>query len=216
MKYFESYPRQLNNSLKLPLTKEPNIDPTCSIKDSYLGEYTYLMMNTHMVESSFNDYSYTAGNVQMIYSEVGKFCSIANSVRINPSNHPSWRVTQHHMTYRKVDYGFDSKDDFEFFGWRREHTCEIGHDVWIGHAAIIMPGVKIGNGAIVGSGAVVTKDVPPYSIVVGVPAKVIKMRFNDNIVDSLLAISWWDWDREKLEQNFNELNNVENFIEKFK
>ncbi len=79
--------------------------------------FTALGPNTWLVESSFGDYSYTAGNVQIIYAEVGKYCSIANSVRINPGNHPQWRVTQHHMTYRRVHYGLGAEDDAEFAQW---------------------------------------------------------------------------------------------------
>jgi phosphonate metabolism protein (transferase hexapeptide repeat family) len=215
MTYFETYPEGINTGLKPALKKEPTIHPTCIIKDAHLGDYTELMMHTYIVESSFDDYSYCAGNVQIIYSTVGKFCSIANSVRINPGNHPQWRVTQHHMTYRRVAFGFDETDDIEFFNWRREHKCTIGHDVWIGHGAIIMPGVTIGHGAIVGSGAVVTKNIPPYAIAVGVPAKVIKYRFDEPTIQALLCIEWWNWDRATLEKNFKALNDVEAFIEKF-
>ena len=215
MQYFEIYPIQKEPILKKLLTKAPNIDPTCIIKDAHLGEYTHLMSDTYLIESSFDDYSYTAGNVQIIYSQIGKFCSIANSVRINPGNHPQWRVTQHHMTYRKFAYGFDQKDDEEFFNWRREHKCVIGNDVWIGHAAIIMPGVNIGHGAIIGSGAVVTKDIPPYAIAVGVPAKVIKYRFDETTIAALMDIAWWDWDRATLEENYNDLNDLTLFIKKY-
>lgn len=216
MQYFEIYPIQQDPIIKRPLTKAPNIDPTCIVKDAYLGDFTHLMKYTYLIESSFDDYSYTAGNVQIIYSQIGKFCSIANSVRINPGNHPQWRVTQHHMTYRKFAYGFDQNDDEAFFDWRREHKCVIGHDVWIGHAAIIMPGVTIGNGAIVGSGAVVTKDLPPYSIAVGVPAKIIKYRFDEPTIKALMDIKWWDWDRATLEENYKDLNDLTLFIEKLK
>jgi phosphonate metabolism protein (transferase hexapeptide repeat family) len=216
MTYFETYPEGINTGLKPVLKKEPTIHPTCIIKDAHVGDYTELMMHTYIVESSFDDYSYCAGNVQIIYSTVGKFCSIANSVRINPGNHPQWRVTQHHMTYRRVAFGFDETDDTEFFNWRRKHKCTIGHDVWIGHGAIIMPGVAIGHGAIIGSGAVVTKNIPPYAIAVGVPAKVIKYRFDEPTIQALLSIEWWNWDRTTLEKNFKELNDVPSFIEKFK
>jgi hypothetical protein len=91
----------------------------------------------------------------------------------------------------------------------------VGHDVWIGHGAVIMPGVTIGTGAVVGAGAVVTKDVPPYTIVVGVPARPLRMRFPQEVADQLLAIAWWDWDRATLEARFTELNDPGTFLQKY-
>ena len=213
MQYFESFPPVEEKAKRHELGEQPYVHPTCIIKDSHLGGWTDLGAHTWMVESSFGDYSYTAGNVQIIYTEVGKYCSIANSVRINPGNHPQWRVTQHHMTYRRNHFGL-GEDDHEFFEWRREHKCTIGHDVWIGHGAVIMPGVNVGTGAIIGTGAVVTKDVGPYEIAVGVAAKVIKKRFDDATIEKLLASEWWNWDRATLEQNFNDLLDMDTFINK--
>ena len=215
MKYIEQFPEPLLPQAQRVLSEEPTIHPSCIIKDSQIGSYTLLMANTWLVESSFGDYSYTAGDVQIIYSEIGKFCSIANSVRINPGNHPQWRVTQHHMTYRRVEYGFGDQDDQVFFDWRRSHKCKIGHDVWIGHGAIIMPGVEIGTGAVIGSGAVVTKNVGPYEVAVGVPAKVIKKRFTESIIANLLKSEWWEWDRKTLEENFYDLLDMDRFLQKF-
>jgi phosphonate metabolism protein (transferase hexapeptide repeat family) len=214
MEYFEHFPPKIETNVPFLLTEKPTIDPTCIIRDSYVGAYTQLMKNTMLVESSFGDYSYTAGNVQIIYAEIGKYCSIANSVRINPGNHAHWRVSQHHMTYRPMQYGLAEEDDHDFFQWRRDHKCIIGHDVWIGHGASIMPGVKIGTGAIIGTGAVVTKDVGPYEVAVGVPAKVIKKRFSDQIIDKLLKSEWWNWSRESLEENFKDLFVVDTFLAK--
>lgn len=91
---------------------------------------------------------------------------------------------------------------------------KIGHDVWIGHGAIIMKGVEIGTGAVVGSGSVVTKNVEPYTIVVGVPGKPIKRRFSKEVADRLLEIAWWDWPRKKLEAHFDELNDLDAFLKK--
>jgi phosphonate metabolism protein (transferase hexapeptide repeat family) len=136
-------------------------------------------------------------------------------VRINPGNHPMDRVTQHHMTYRRVEYGFADTDDEAFFEWRRARKCVIGHDVWIGHAAIVMPGVSIGTGAVIGSGAVVTKDVPAYTIAVGVPARPIRKRFSDDVIEALQRIAWWNWDRATLEERFAELNDVNAFVAKY-
>ncbi len=197
------------------LSDKPYIHPTCIIRESKIGRWTELQAFTQMSESTFGDYSYTAGNVSIIYSDVGNFCSIANSVRINPGNHPQWRVTQHHFTYRRKMYNFDSKDDHDFFDWRRNHKCEIGHDVWIGHGAIIMPGVKIASGAIIGSGAVVTKDIGPYEIAVGVAAKVIKKRFSDRIIEKLLESQWWEWDHATIRERLQDLMHVESFVEKY-
>jgi phosphonate metabolism protein (transferase hexapeptide repeat family) len=197
------------------LSKEPVLHETSLVINSCLGEWTEVGPNTTIENSSLGDYSYTAGDSEIIYTEIGKFCSIASHVRINPGNHPMWRVTQHHATYRKVQYGFADTDDEEFFNWRKKHSVKIGHDVWIGHGAIIMPGVSIGHGAVIGAGSVVTKDVPPYLIVAGIPAKPIRERFSKEIVEKLLKIKFWDWDRKTLEERFGHLNDVEYFIKSY-
>jgi hypothetical protein len=215
MQYIGQFPIITEAHVKpMRLSEQPYIHPSCIIKDSHIGVYTCLASNTRMVESSFGDYSYTDGNVQIIYSEIGKYCSIANSVRINPGNHPQWRVTQHHMTYRRAEYGLGETDDTNFFDWRKAHKCVIGHDVWIGHGAIIMPGVNIATGAVIGSGAVVTKDIGPYEIAVGVAAKVIKKRFDDKTIEKLLQSEWWNWDRVTLENNFNDLLDLDKFLKR--
>lgn len=197
------------------LSEAPTIHPDCHIIDSAVGAWTELMRNTRLVESTFGDYSYTAGDVDIIYTDVGRFCSIASHVRINPGNHAMWRVTQHHMTYRRRMFGFGDRDDDEFFNWRRAHRCRIGHDVWIGHGAIIMPGVSVGDGAVVGSGAVVTHDVAPYRIVAGVPAREIRARFPTHVAAALQRIGWWHWDRATLAARFDELLDVERFIARY-
>lgn len=215
MKQIDIFPEVLKEEKPLMLSEEPYIHETCRLHNVQIGPYTALGAHTSMSEVSFGDYSYTAGNVSIVYSTIGKFASIANSVRINPGNHPQWRVTQHHCTYRRIQYGFDTVEDEGIFQWRRDHHCHIGHDVWIGHGAIIMPGVKIGIGAIIGSGAIVTDDIPDYAIAVGVKARVIKQRFPDHIAEALIKIAWWNWDRSTLEARFQDLLHVESFIEKY-
>lgn len=213
--HIDRYPLPDPNEEPRSLGEEPTIHPSCHIRNSSIGAWTALGAHTHLVDATFGDYSYTAGDVQIIYAEVGKYCSIASHVRINPGNHPQWRVTQHHMTYRRRQYGLGETDDEAFFQWRKDHACRIGHDVWIGHGAIVMPGVSIGTGAVIGSGAVVTKDVGPYQVAVGVGARVIKQRFPDAVVARLLETAWWDWDRATLEERFEDLLELETFLQKY-
>lgn len=197
------------------LSTEPSVHETARIKDSHLGEWTEVGAYTSIVESSLGDYSYIVQQCQVIYSTIGKFCSIASYVRLNPGNHPIDRPSSHHMTYRAKMFGFADKDEQDFFDWRREHHVTVGHDVWIGHNATLMPGVSVGNGAVIGSGSVVTKDVAPYSVAVGVPAKPIRQRFEDDVIEKLERMAWWDWSRETLEERFLDFRDMDVFLEKY-
>jgi len=197
---------------------EPAVDPSATVARSNLGRYTEVGARTKFVESKLDDYSYIVNDGDVIYTTIGKFCSIAAMVRINPGNHPMHRATQAHFTYRASAYFEGEEDDAEFFNWRRSTPVTIGHDVWIGHGAIILPGRSIGTGAVVAAGAVVTKDVEPYMIVAGVPAKPVRRRFPEKVADALQELAWWDWDHEKLRlalPDFRALG-AEAFVEKYK
>lgn len=196
------------------LSEQPTIHDTARVFHSRIGAWTEIGPQCDLEEVSLGDYSYAIRDVTAIYAEIGKFCSIASHVRINPGQHPMHRVSQHHFTYRRKQFGFKGIDDEAFFNWRRSRSCSIGHDVWIGHGAIIQSGVHIGTGAVIGSGAVVTKDVAPYAVVVGVPAKPIKKRFPDEVIQKLLEIEWWNWGRKELEERFDEFMDIEKFINK--
>lgn len=198
------------------LSPEPTIDPSAVVTDSTLGVWTEIGAQTEIISSTIGDYSYFCDRCHVMFTTAGKFCSIANHVRLNPSNHPTWRATQHHFTYRSSKFGMGPDED-EFFAWRKKHGVTLGHDVWIGHGALIMPGVTVGTGAVVASGAVVTRDVPDYAIVAGVPAKPIKYRFPREIQEKLLALAWWDWEHERLAGALNDFREmgVEEFVEKY-
>ena len=176
----------------------PFVHPTAHVRDATLGRYTEVGERTNFAESTMDDYSYVVNDSNIIYTTIGKFCSIAAMTRINPGNHPMHRASQAHFTYRASAYFDGASDDGAFFEWRRAHRVTIGHDVWIGHGAIILPGRTIGTGAVIAGGAVVTKDVAPYTIVGGTPAKILKRRFDERTAERMMALAWWDWDHERL------------------
>jgi phosphonate metabolism protein (transferase hexapeptide repeat family) len=197
------------------LSEAPTVHPTAYLEKSQLGAWTEVGEKCQIVESTLDDYSYIGEWGNIIYTTVGKLCSIAAFVRLNPGNHPIDRPTSHHLTYRPVMYDFATEDEAGFFEWRRSHPVKVGHDVWIGHGAVVLPGVSVGNGAVIGTGAVVTKDVAPYTIVVGTPAKMIRQRFSDDIIERLERIQWWNWSREVLEARFEDFRNMDMFLEKY-
>lgn len=180
------------------LSVELTIDPTASVRGCSLGRYSEVGARTSLLEVAMADYSYIVNDGEVAYARIGKFCSIAAHVRINPGNHPMWRASQAHFTYRASAYWPEEEDEASFFDWRRAQPVTIGHDVWIGHGVVVLPGRTIGTGAVVGAGAVVTKDVGPYSVLVGNPARPVKRRFDERFVERLLALAWWDWDHERL------------------
>jgi len=182
------------------LSVEPSVDRSAQVRACTLGRYTEVGARTILVETTLSDYSYIVQDGEVAYTTIGKFCSIASHVRINPGNHPMHRATQAHVTYRASLYWPDEEDEAAFFDWRRDSAVKIGHDVWIGHGAIVLPGRHVGTGAVVGAGAVVTRDVDPYTIVVGNPARPVRRRVPQPVAERLQALAWWDWDHERLRQ----------------
>lgn len=199
------------------LSEVASVHPTAIVKASSLGRYVEIGENVRLTEVDIGDYSYIARDADAIYADIGKFCSIAAATRINPGNHPMWRATQHHFTYRSAQYGFAAEDDSNFFQWRRDDHVSIGHDVWLGHGAVILAGIVVGSGAVVAAGAVVSKSVAPYTVVGGVPAKPIKQRLAPAVAEKLIELAWWDWPHERLREalpDFRALS-VEAFVEKY-
>jgi acetyltransferase-like isoleucine patch superfamily enzyme len=128
------------------------------VSESRLGIHTEVGPRTQIASSELGDDSYIVNNGDIINSRIGKFCSLAAMVRINPGNHRMHRASQHHFTYRSRQFGM-GPDDPEVFEDRRSREVLLGHDVWLGHGAVVLPGVTVGTGAVVAAGAAISKDV---------------------------------------------------------
>lgn len=199
------------------LDKEPYLHPGASVRNSQLGHFVEIGEGTHILESVLGDYSYTARYADIAYSVLGKFVNVAAFTRLNPGEHPYHRASLHHFMYRSSYFWPDEPDETAVFDWRRSRPVKVGHDTWIGHGAVIMKGVTIGDGAIIAAKAVVTKDVPPYGVVAGTPARLIKWRHPRGVADRLQALAWWDWSHEQLKAalpDFRALS-AEAFLERY-
>ena len=158
---------------------------------------------------------------------IGRYCSINGTAKIW-NNHPMDCVTTHPMLDYRMFYSYEKQEQrnafcmqygkhhdnapFESSPIRDNKPIKIGNDVWIGANVIILPGVVIGDGAVLAAGAIITKEVEPYSIVGGVPAKLIKKRFSDEMIEKLLEIKWWNWTSEGIEENIELFYQPEEFI----
>ncbi|MFO0994637.1 MAG: DapH/DapD/GlmU-related protein [Hyphomicrobiales bacterium] len=184
---------------------EPKVHPSAVLREAKLGRFTEIKERVQFIESELGDYSYVERHSEAIYTEIGKFTAIASDARLNALEHPIERVSQHKITYRANEYFLNAKLDSTFRERRRAHRVTIGNDVWIGHGAVVMPDVTIGHGAVVAAGAVVTHNVEPYAIVAGVPARFLKWRFEPDVSARIIALSWWDWEHDRLAQAVDDM-----------
>lgn len=196
---------------------EPKIHPTASMKDCRLSRHCVIGERVILRDVSLGAFSYFERNAEAAHATVGAFCSIAANTRINALEHPVERVSSHKVTYRPNEYFRFLPVDQAFRQRRKERRVVVGHDVWIGHGAVIMPGIEVGTGAVIGANSVVTKDVEAYTIVAGAPARLVRRRFDDRVSRALLDLAWWEWPDERLFEAIPDMQTMQprEFIEKW-
>lgn len=164
-----------------------------------------------VIDSTIGRHTYVGAGSSVAHTVIGRFCSIGPGCRFGMGIHPSREFVSTHpifySTERHTGTTFADRSYFE------EHVeTRIGNDVWVGGNAVIKDGVTVGDGAIVAAGAVATRDVAPYAVVGGVPAEVIRMRFDDATIAALLEARWWDRDDEWLRSHMHEFHHVDGFL----
>jgi acetyltransferase-like isoleucine patch superfamily enzyme len=184
------------------------IGSKCSLNNSVFGNYNKIGEGSYIHNVEYGDFSYNSIRCVILNTKIGKFCSIAQNVSTGLGKHPLNNFVSLHPAFYSTNKQCGiSFSDQEYF--KELATVEIGNDVWIGVNAVILDGVKIGNGAVIAANSVVTKDVIPYTIVGGTPAKLIKYRFSQDDIEFLETFKWWDKDLEWLENNFKSLHDIE-------
>lgn len=186
----------------------PVIEPGCEISATTFGRFVKIATGTRLSNSEIGDYSYTDRFADVANATIGRFSNIASFARIGPTDHPLGGASLHHFLYRSADY-FDNTEDWqEFFARRASRRTVIGHDTWIGHQAIVKPEVTVGHGAVVAMGAVVTRDVAPYAVVAGNPARKLRDRHPPDIAERLIRLAWWNWDHARLRAALDDLRSL--------
>ena len=182
------------------------IQGTCVI-NSRIDKTSVIGTSCNVLWTQMGKYSYCGHECQIVYAEIGAFCSISDHVFVGGAEHPMNRVSMSPV-FQNTRHSGPSKRFATFESPKTKRTI-IGNDVWIGHGVTIKQGVVIGDGAVIGSNALVTKDVPPFAVVGGVPAKEIKHRFSQEVIDRLEEIQWWNLPDKKITEVVD-LFNIEN------
>jgi len=209
--------------------KKITIGSECIIVDAIFGFKSQIDSNSIVIESVLNDFtkvgrctslhkvimgkfSYVSFSSIISRTKIGKYCSIGPDCKIGLGRHPTCKFVSTHPAFfssiEKFPLSFADKNYFNEF-----EQIVIGNDVWIGSNCILVDGITVGDGAVIGTGSVVTKNIPPYAIVGGVPAKIIRYRFEKYEIESLLEFKWWDKDVDWLKENFNFFHDINYFIE---
>lgn len=197
-----------NNLIKT--NKTISIGYMSVIINSVFSNENHIFPYAHLFNVKLGNFTYVGGHSNLKNCTVGHFTSIASDCRIGLGIHPTNFISTHPLFYSsKQAWSISPKNKVDFKEYKE---INIGNDVWIGTRVIIVDGIKIGNGAIIAAGAVVTKDVPAYAIVGGVPAKIIKYRFSNEIINTLDKSEWWNWNIKKIERHKYKFISESDFI----
>lgn len=184
-----------------------------AIINSNIDKTSVIESGSHVVNSSFGKYSYCGYDCQIINCKIGSFCSMADNIVIGGARHPMDWACMSPVFYR----GRDSiRKKFSEFARLPDKTTEIGNDVWIGNGVIILQGIIIGNGAVIGAGSVVTKNVEPYTVVAGNPAKTIRKRFDDETIELLQSSQWWNMPDNEIAEVARFIQSPQEFVRHLK
>lgn len=195
-----------------------------NIRNVHFEGRNSVFTNTALSNCEIGTCTYISRNCKLYNVKIGKFCSIANDVHTCNGQHPTSKFV---TTFPSFYYDTDEQIGFSFHKGQplfdtlrlasgsNKYEVVIGNDVWIGSHVLLMPGVTIGDGAVIAAGSVVSKDVDPYTVVGGVPAKAIKKRFTESQIEKLANVKWWDWPNDVIENRYREFDNIDKFIAKY-
>ena len=199
----------LENIFSLPRRLVTHISLLCVLQEAFVDETAAICSGVKFYRGKIGKYSYIGNNSFVIDTDIGNFTSISTDCYIGGTSHPTDWVSTSPVFHK---WGNIMKKNFSYHEYEIFKKTVIGNDVWIGNRVLIKAGVKIADGAVVGMGSIVTKDIGPYEIWAGNPAKFIRKRFDDETINELLNTEWWNWDDEKIAEHAAKMNNIEKFL----
>lgn len=202
----------IKNIFSLPMRLASHVALFCILQDAIIDKTAAICSGVRFYRGKIGKYSYIGNNSFVIDTDIGNFTSISTDCYIGGTSHPTNWVSSSPVFHKWENIMKKNFARHEFDIFKR---TQIGNDVWIGNRVMIKAGVKIADGAVIGMGAIVTKDVGPYEIWAGNPAHLIKKRFDDETINELLKIKWWEWEDQRIEKYAENFTSPEKIFKRF-